>query len=339
MSLTVLSLGAGVQSSALLIAAAEGLLPKPDLAIFADTGWEPKAVYTHLDRLIAEWADPAGIPVEKVSAGNIYTDTMDDDYMASLPFYLVNDKGGHGMNRRICTSRYKMAPVMRRIRLELGAKESNRECRRCDGSGARIVPWSAAIGNPREGVCSPCRGTGVANRVGPVPRDAEPVDNWIGFSTDEIQRVADSRIPYVRHVYPLLDLRWSRQTCIDYLLSRGVQAEKSACIGCPFHDDAEWQRIKETNPDGWDEAVTFDAAVRRRRDTLRAERYLHSQRVPLDEVVLRPRAKHHQTDIYEGIAANELQSCSPFGCRTDAGTDYVEELALVAADEDRWDDE
>ncbi|WSA82652.1 hypothetical protein OG930_06905 [Streptomyces sp. NBC_01799] len=47
-TLKVLSLGAGVQSTCLLLMAAEGHLPGLDVAIFADTGWEPRAVYDHL---------------------------------------------------------------------------------------------------------------------------------------------------------------------------------------------------------------------------------------------------------------------------------------------------
>ena len=46
-ALRLLSLGAGVQSTTLLLLAAEGRLPTPDAAIFADTGWEPAAVYTN----------------------------------------------------------------------------------------------------------------------------------------------------------------------------------------------------------------------------------------------------------------------------------------------------
>ncbi|MEU3256161.1 hypothetical protein ABZ659_35595, partial [Streptomyces sp. NPDC006997] len=71
-----LSLGAGVQSSTLLALTAEGILPKVDYAIFADTGWEPAAVYAHLDRLEEEIAAPAGIPVLRVSAGNIRDDAL-----------------------------------------------------------------------------------------------------------------------------------------------------------------------------------------------------------------------------------------------------------------------
>jgi len=46
-----LSLGAGVQSTVLALMAERGEygLPKPDVAVFADTGWEPPEVYEHLD--------------------------------------------------------------------------------------------------------------------------------------------------------------------------------------------------------------------------------------------------------------------------------------------------
>lgn len=45
--LRILSLGAGVQSTALLVMAAEGLIDV-DAAVFADTQWEPRKVYDHL---------------------------------------------------------------------------------------------------------------------------------------------------------------------------------------------------------------------------------------------------------------------------------------------------
>ena len=46
---TILSLGAGVQSSTLALMAAAGeITPMPDIAIFADTGWESAVVYKWL---------------------------------------------------------------------------------------------------------------------------------------------------------------------------------------------------------------------------------------------------------------------------------------------------
>lgn len=43
--LRLLSLGAGVQSTTLALLALDGTLPGLDGAVFADTGWEPAAVY------------------------------------------------------------------------------------------------------------------------------------------------------------------------------------------------------------------------------------------------------------------------------------------------------
>ena len=47
--INVLSLGAGVQSSTMALMSAKGELPKADCAIFADTGYEPKAIYNYLN--------------------------------------------------------------------------------------------------------------------------------------------------------------------------------------------------------------------------------------------------------------------------------------------------
>ena len=56
----ICSLGAGVQSSTLVLMAARGeLTPMPDAAIFADTGAEPEGVYTWLDELEKEIPFPS----------------------------------------------------------------------------------------------------------------------------------------------------------------------------------------------------------------------------------------------------------------------------------------
>lgn len=58
----VLSLGAGVQSTTLFLMSLRGELPPLDAAIFADTQWEPKAVYKHLNWLV-QLAEEAGVPL------------------------------------------------------------------------------------------------------------------------------------------------------------------------------------------------------------------------------------------------------------------------------------
>lgn len=120
----VLSLGAGVQSSTLLLMACEGEIEKPDCAIFADTGWEPKAVYEWLEWL-EERAAEAGIPIHRVSAGNIREDSLGaTSGFAQMPFHITNLDGGRGMLRRQCTRQYKVTPIQRKIR-ELGATATN----------------------------------------------------------------------------------------------------------------------------------------------------------------------------------------------------------------------
>ena len=52
-SLTVISLGGGVQSSVMALMASGGAFDRvPDCAIFADTRWEPPSVYEHVEWLV-----------------------------------------------------------------------------------------------------------------------------------------------------------------------------------------------------------------------------------------------------------------------------------------------
>ena len=98
-----LSLGAGVQSSVVLLLAARGQIAPFDAAVFADTGWEPAAVYSQLDRL-ERIAAPAGIPVVRVSAGNIRRDALDPAHrFASMPLFTLGPNGERGMARRQCS--------------------------------------------------------------------------------------------------------------------------------------------------------------------------------------------------------------------------------------------
>jgi len=111
-NLQVLSLGAGVQSTVLLLMSAEGMLPKLDLAVFADTQAEPQYVYDHLDRLDEQVAKPAGITIKRVSDGSL-EDLARNERM-DVPMYLRHPDGTAGfLRRRQCTSNYKVRPIKR----------------------------------------------------------------------------------------------------------------------------------------------------------------------------------------------------------------------------------
>lgn len=121
----VLSLGAGVQSTTLLLLANHGELPggPVDCAIFADTGWEPKVVYEHLD-----WLESvSAIPIHRTSRGNLRRDAMDHtlSHAAAMPVYVDGAKGAAIANRQ-CTREFKIRPIERKLRELLGVSRRAR---------------------------------------------------------------------------------------------------------------------------------------------------------------------------------------------------------------------
>lgn len=115
MTLRVLSLGAGVQSSTLLLMACNGEL-QIDAAIFADTGWEPQAVYKHLDWLErqAVLAEDHAIPVVRVSGGDLRAGALAGKSESWMPLYSRDPVTGKPQQlKRQCTRNYKVRPIRR----------------------------------------------------------------------------------------------------------------------------------------------------------------------------------------------------------------------------------
>ncbi|GGJ90145.1 hypothetical protein GCM10010123_19950 [Pilimelia anulata] len=135
----------------------------------------------------------------------------------------------------------------------------------------------------------------------------------IGISVDEIGRARPADVRYMRNVFPLLDLGWRRQDCLEFLTGHGLgDTPRSSCVGCPFHTDDFWADLKVNHPAEWADAVAFDHAIRdgsaranAAGQPLRGRFFLHRQRVPLDQVVLRPRT---------GGTAAESLGCGPWTC-------------------------
>ena len=122
----ILSLGAGVQSTTLLRMMIHGEIEKPDHAIFSDTGWEPRAVYRHLETLKQECAN-ADIPLHITSWGNIRADALDARVrFASMPIHITKRNGDRAMGRRQCTNEYKIKPLMARQRFLAGLEPGQR---------------------------------------------------------------------------------------------------------------------------------------------------------------------------------------------------------------------
>lgn len=278
----VLSLGAGVQSSTLLLLACAGELERPDVAIFADTGWQSRATYAYLEYLRGR-AAAAGIPVLVTSGGNLREDLLCEARGAGSgkvgrigqpPFFVHNATPGVrmavrdtlwgietteatgpdkvGRLRRKCTKEYKLDPVRRAGRAYMQAQ------------GARRI------------------------------------EQWIGISLDEIGRMKPSGVRYVTNRWPLIERRWTRADCEAWLGEAGHPIPpKSSCLGCPFHSDAEWRRIRDESPEEWADTVAVDAAIRHGIPGVQGAAYMHRSCRPLGDVELGGAADDGQLTLWE----------------------------------------
>jgi len=112
-------------------------------------------------------------------------------------------------------------------------------------------------------------------------RNGEQIEMWLGITLDEVQRMRESPVKYIEHIYPLIDAKMSRHDCLNWLQNHGLDIPKrSACVFCPFHSKSEWREIRNSKPD-WEQALSLDGKVRRLRPT--CDVYICNQRMPLEE--------------------------------------------------------
>lgn len=242
----VLSLGAGVQSSTLLLMACQGELAL-DAAIFADTQWESGATYAHLATL-EQHAQAHGLPVYRVTQGNLRDGVLAGEPTAWTPLHLRNQDGATAMLKRQCTRAYKLRPIRRQLR----------------------ALWLAA-GRP-------------------------PLEQAIGISLDEVHRLKPSGVAYVENVYPLIDRRMTRADCLRWLATHDYPTPpKSACLGCPYHDNGYWRALRADSPTEWAATVAVDSAIRH---SQRGEVYIHRSLAPLDQADIRSEQERGQLDLF-----------------------------------------
>jgi hypothetical protein len=258
----ILSLGAGVQSSTLALMIAHGELPPINAAIFADTQWEPKKVYAWLDWLESEVQRlPHPFPIYRVTLGSL----RDNVLLKQNPTAL---------GRFASVPWFTVNPD--------GSKGMGR--RQCTAE-YKLKPLRR---KQRElaGLAKYQRAKGVL------------VETLIGISTDEALRMKPSQDRWAVNVWPLIDANMSRQDCLQWFEAKGYPPPpKSSCIGCPFHNNAEWRLIKQ-DPESWADALAIDAAIREPVRGLHARQFMHSKRIPLAEVDLSTSAEREAANQF-----------------------------------------
>lgn len=271
--LNILSLGCGIQSSALYFMSAIGLLNvKFDYAVFADPGREKKETYDYA-RYMIEWSKQNNsIPIIWCGKKSLYKDLINGTNstgkrFASLPFYTKDEHGNIGMLRRQCTGEYKIAEVNKAIRkLQEKPKGAFYEC-----------------------------------------------NIFMGISVEEIERMSYNDIAKFHNHYPLTGYhcfkgnpekqdygigKMSKIDCAQWLRNNGFRVPPSiACTFCPFQSDAMWLDIKINDPKEWKALVRLDYKIRNStKKGVKQPIYLHESCVPLDKVVFK---NENQASFFE----------------------------------------
>lgn len=94
-----------------------------------------------------------------------------------------------------------------------------------------------------------------------------PASVGLGISLDEYQRMRnDNPEKYIVREYPLIDLRLSRQRCVEIITHAGLPIPpKSACWFCPFGSTKRWRELKENQPGLFAQAIETEAAINEKR--------------------------------------------------------------------------
>ena len=139
-------------------------------------------------------------------------------------------------------------------------------------------------------------------KIVPIKRKARElykgskITMWIGISLDEVVRMKPSRVKYIEHIWPLIDKRMTRHSCIEWMKKKKYpKPPRSACYFCPFHNTEEWKRL---SGEDFTRAVSYEKklqdAVAQVQDKEIAVPYLHPSRIPLDQV----RFETDQADLF-----------------------------------------
>lgn len=248
-----LSLGGGVQSSTMVEMVIKGVLPKPDIIVFADTGNDPPGVYDTVNRLKEKIGNTVKFVITE--KGDLVKKllTPTGRYI-SIPAYILRENGDIHISRRQCTAHYKILPIEKAIR-------------------EHLITMGLAKRDKR--------GITIDKNV--------LIKSWLGITTDEAERMKQTWEVRFENTWPLIKLKMSRQDCIDWLIDNDLPVpQRSACMVCPFHNNKSWKIIKDNYPKEWDHAIRFDDQMRhgdsRFAKITSGKLFIHSSRIPLQDV-------------------------------------------------------
>jgi hypothetical protein len=212
----IVSFGAGVDSSAMLVAMKRrGIIP--DLILFADTGGEKRETYAfakYIDSWLRSWGAPTVTWVrhrttDRVSYNDLEGNCLDNETLPSLAF-----------GRHSCSIKYKINP------LDSYVKGVSRGPNKRHGWQPAIECWA---------------------------RGQKPI-KLIGYDNGPADIRRRNRVEtedeLFRYVFPLQHLGWARKECIQAIVEEGLEVPlKSACFFCPASKKHELWWLAGAHPD------------------------------------------------------------------------------------------
>lgn len=125
------------------------------------------------------------------------------------------------------------------------------------------------------------------------------VEQWIGMSIDEVIRMKPSREDWQVNRWPLIELHMTRRDCLKWMMERQYpEPPKSACIGCPYHNNDMWRDMRDNDPVSWADAIEIDKIIRSGFRGMKKELFLHRSCVPLDQVDLSTPEDRGQLNLF-----------------------------------------
>ena len=246
----IFSFGGGVQSHAVLVMQARGLLPEPyDAFVFSNVGGDSEnpETLTYLADYTIPFCEKHGIKfmvVQKTRGRG--KDKTPDTLLAQIhrqqKSIVIPVRMGHNgaPGNRNCTEDYKIEVVDRAVK--------------ASGYGRAIM--------------------GIGISTDEIQRVKH--GNW--YTDNGIEK---------RREYPLIEARMNRNACLALIADAGLpQPPKSSCYFCPFHKRNEWIEMKRDHPDLFWKAVEVERVINQKRLTIaRDAAFLHPDLVPLDQAV------------------------------------------------------
>lgn len=244
-----LMMGLGRQSMAMMMMAEYGLIgPKPDAIICSDMNDAEREESREVLSMIQSPNFPRTIPLIVINPGN-----LDEAFTDAIA------------GRR---ERFSNPPMF-------VANE--------DGSRGRITRGCTRDYKIRPEIAEMKRLLGF--KKGERMPDYPIVEQWLGFSMDEVHRLSAPPEDWIHNRFPLVEAGWYAHQCVTWLWEVcGLRINHSGCWFCPFMDNLGWLRMKTQRPHEFEKACQRDEAMRHAMPGLNRPAFIHDSLRPLREI-------------------------------------------------------